>query len=287
MADYSIWALEFARLPGYPDAALVLGKHDGSRMLSFYYFVVQSEDRVILIDSGFSDNDFCSEQIDAYGIEEFSRPDKIMARIGLTPEDVDTIIITHHHWDHISGLNYFPNANVYIQQREVDNWMAKWGTPGPMRWLAFGLDPGTAADLARIGEEGRLRLVQGVADVTDGIQVRPAFDTHTAGSHYIVVEAGDGGAPFVFPGDVAYVYDNIGGLDGTEPMAPVGHLQGSTECCIRSTYEMLTTAGNDSTRVFPSHENRLWDRLPSISFDDGLHVAEIQLAPGVASRIGR
>ena len=26
MADYSIWALEFARLPGYPDAALVLGK---------------------------------------------------------------------------------------------------------------------------------------------------------------------------------------------------------------------------------------------------------------------
>jgi glyoxylase-like metal-dependent hydrolase (beta-lactamase superfamily II) len=286
MADYSIWALEFSQLPGYPDSALVYGKSDGARMLPFYYFVLQSEDRLILVDSGFSDNAFCVEQCQLYGVRGFTRPDRIMSRIGLRPEDVDTILITHHHWDHVSGVNYFPNANVYIQKRDVESWMSKWTVPPRMKWLCGGLDPDTGADLARIGGEGRLRLVDGVADVAPGIQLRPAFDTHTAGSQYVVLEPSDAGDHWVFPGDVAYVYDNIGGPEGTEQHVPIGLAQGSMECCIRSTDEMLTAANDNIGRVLCSHEVRLWDRFPTKEYDDGLHVAEITLAPGVVSRIG-
>jgi N-acyl homoserine lactone hydrolase len=284
MTDYSIWALEFSVLPSYPDAALVYGKLEGSRTLPFYYFAVQSEDRLILVDSGFSDNDFCSEQCQLYGVEGFQPPKVVMGRIGLRPEDVDDIIITHHHWDHVSGVPYFPNARVWIQQRDVDNWMAKWGAGERLSWLCGGLDPNTGADLARIGGENRLRLVDGVADVAPRISVHPAFDTHTAGSQYIVLEAGDG--PWVFPGDVAYVYDNIGGPEGDQPMVPIGLGQGNQECCVRLTDEMLTVAGNDIRRVLCSHEVRLWDRYPTKVWEDGLHIAEIALAPGAPSRIG-
>jgi len=286
MHDYSIWALELAQIPGYPDPALVYGKLDGARMVPFYYFVLQSDDRLILIDSGFSDSDFVSKQAELYGVRAFSPPDKIMARIGLRPEEVDTILVTHHHWDHISGLPYFPNATVYIQRREVENWMAKWTAPPRQKWLCTGLDPDTGAELARIGAEGRLRLVEGVADVAAGIQLRPAFDTHTAGSQYIVLKSSDGGGPWVFPGDLAYVYDNIGGYDGVDEHRPVGLAQGNMECCVRSTDEILTAANDNIARVLCSHEVRLWDRYPSKEFDDGLHAGEIFLAEGVASRIG-
>jgi len=285
VVDYSIWALEFAVLPAYPNSALVYGATEGNRVLPFYYFVVQSEDRVILIDSGFSDNDFCREACAAYGVEGFKAPAEVMPRIGLTPEDVDTIIVTHHHWDHVSGVPYFPNANVYIQQRDVDNWMAKWNAGPRLSWLSGGLDPDTGADLAKIDGDGRLRLVEGTTPVAPGIEVRPAFDTHTAGSQYILLEASDG--PWVFPGDVAYVYDNIGGEDGTEPMVPIGLGQGNQECCVRSTDEMLTVAGDDVSRVLCSHEVRIWEKYPSIQFEDGQHVAEIALAPGVPSRINK
>jgi N-acyl homoserine lactone hydrolase len=285
MAPYSIWALEFAQLPSYPDSALVYGAPEGARMLPFYYYVLKSDDRLILVDSGFSDNDFCMEQCELYGVRGFTRPDEIMARIGFKPEDVDTILVTHHHWDHVSGVPYFPNAHIYIQKRDVDNWMSKWTAPKRLKWLCGGLDPDTGAELARIGGEGRLRLVEGVEDVAPGIQLRPAFDTHTAGSQYIYLENNDGGDPWVFPGDVAYVYDNIGGPDGDQQHVPVGLAQGNMECCVRSTDEMLSAANDNIKRVLCSHEVRIWDRYASVEYDDGLHVAEITLAPGAASRL--
>jgi len=287
MADYSIWALEFSQLPVYPDRALIYGKEDGTRPLSFYYFVVQNKDRVVLVDAGFSDNAFCNEAVEGFGLVKFTKPDVILPRVGLTPEDVDAVIVTHHHWDHISGIPYFPNADIYLQKREAENWLTKITAPPRLKWLCSGLDPETGPDLLKAGEEGRLRLVDGTVEPFPGITIRPAFDTHTAGSQFIVVEPSDGGDNWVFCGDTAYVYDNIGGLDGTEMHVPVGVAQGSQECCVRSTDEMLTAAGDNIHRVLPSHENRIWERYPSITLDDGLRVAELQLAPGVASRIGR
>ena len=284
MADYSIWALEYVQLPGYPDTALIYGATEGTRMLPFYYFVLQHGDHVALVDCGFKDNEYGLEKIELHGMTGFSAPEKILARIGLAPQDVRDIIVTHHHFDHVGGLDYFPNARVWIQRREVDSWMHKFGAVPRLRWLAYGLDPDTGAALARVGGDGRLRLVDGVADVLPGVQVRPAFDTHTAGSQYIVIDAADG-TPWVLPGDVACVYENIGGPDGKDPMVPVGLATGSQECCLRSTDEMLTVANDDITRVLPMHDVRLWDRYPTVQHDNGLHVAEITLAPRVPSRL--
>jgi glyoxylase-like metal-dependent hydrolase (beta-lactamase superfamily II) len=280
-----MWALEFSYMHGYPDSALVYGKREGDRDLPFYYCVLQSDEHVILVDSGFSDNDYCQSMIDLYDIKQFTRPDVILPRIGLTPADIDAIIVTHHHFDHVSGVNYFPNARVYIQQRDVDNWMEKWSVPERMKWLSYGLDPGTGSDLANVAVDGRLHMTDGIEDLFPGISVRPAFDTHTAGSQYAVVQANDGGDPWIFTGDVVNVYDNVGGLNGDEPLMPVGHGQGSQECCIRAANEILTIAGDHTSRIVPSHEVRIWDRWPTKLFDDGLHVAELELAPGVATRI--
>ena len=57
-----------------------------------------------------------------YGLREMADSveyiDAVKA-IGVDPEKVKTIILTHLQWDHAWNLQYFPNATVYVQEREV------------------------------------------------------------------------------------------------------------------------------------------------------------------------
>lgn len=55
---------------------------------------------------------------------------KNLARAGVSPEDIETVLLTHMHGDHISGLldgdkPRFPNARVYCVNREYGYWLGK------------------------------------------------------------------------------------------------------------------------------------------------------------------
>ena len=46
-------------------------------------------------------------------------------QLGYKPEDVKHILLTHMHFDHISGLPDFPRAKVHVHRREYDSFTAK------------------------------------------------------------------------------------------------------------------------------------------------------------------
>ena len=53
-----------------------------------------------------------------------------LAKEGISPEQVDIILLTHMHGDHIGGLmkdgqRVFPNAQLYISEKEVGYWTNK------------------------------------------------------------------------------------------------------------------------------------------------------------------
>jgi len=45
--------------------------------------------------------------------------EKYLHQRGVSPEDITTIILTHLHYDHITGANDFPNARFIIQRQEL------------------------------------------------------------------------------------------------------------------------------------------------------------------------
>ena len=43
-----------------------------------------------------------------------------LASIGVSVTDIDTVIVTHLHWDHMSNCHLFPNAKFYLHKREYE-----------------------------------------------------------------------------------------------------------------------------------------------------------------------
>lgn len=85
--------------------------------------LLELDDRNILIESGLGKDKFTDKQKRNFGLLEESSVEESLAEKGLKPEDIDTILMTHLHFDHACGLSKyegeklvsaFPNAtNLY------------------------------------------------------------------------------------------------------------------------------------------------------------------------------
>ena len=62
---------------------------------------------------------------------------------GLTPEQVDTVFMTHLHWDHVENLDLFRHAEILVPRSEYDYAAevapSDWGTPPFVREILHGM----------------------------------------------------------------------------------------------------------------------------------------------------
>ncbi|MEE2908163.1 MAG: MBL fold metallo-hydrolase [Planctomycetota bacterium] len=124
-----------------------------------------------------------------FGIEDRT-VETALGEVGISPEQIDLIIVTHLHFDHAGGLTRmtpsgelvptFPNAEVVVQQREWDDALANRSTMNAT-YLRSHLDP--IADC--------VRCVEGEVLITDGLRVLPT-PGHTWGHQSVLVEETDG-----------------------------------------------------------------------------------------------
>ena len=289
MTDYSIWVLEYATSPRHPVSGVLYGRHNqGTMNLPFAYTLIKSRDSVAIVDVGYDAADFGGEIAASIGVVNWAGPREVLAECGITPDDVQHAFITHAHFDHMGGLNFFPNATFYIQEKELTSWVWAISKGRKFRFLMGGINPADVMRLVDLGVEGRLVSVNGYrANVIPGIDLVPAFDTHTAGSQYIVVSSGDSSEQvWVLSGDVVYTYANLQGEDAADPhFVPPGLATGSQTNLILAAEEMIERAGGELRRIVPVHEERLKENFPSRISDRGLRITEIALAKGETSRV--
>ena len=274
--SYSIWILEYGYVDRFPASNLFAAQpHEGHRRMPYCFGLVRSAGRCILVDTGFADQVVYDRLTAKYGDTRWLAPVDVLARVGVRPEQVDTVLLTHNHFDHAGCVDAFPDAHVWIQRREIESYLAAAARPARFEFLTRSCQADLPAQLA-----GRAAtLVDGTAEVAPGIELRPAHDTHTAGSQVVAVSnAADG--TWVFAGDNVYSYQNIEGLHGDGVLAPIAMTTGSAAAWLDFADTMLAGVGGDTRRILPFHEPAVWDRFPSATFGDGLHVAEVSLAGG-------
>lgn len=276
---YSIWVLEYGYVDRFPASNLFAAQpNEGHRRMPYCFGLVRSADRCILVDTGFADQAISDRLTAKYGSTTWCAPVDVLARVGVRAEQVDTILLTHNHFDHAGCVDAFPRAHVWIQRREIDSYLAAAARPARFEFLTRSCQ----ADLPEQLAARASTLVDGVAEVAPGIELRPAHGTHTAGSQLVAVTNPADGT-WVFAGDNVYSYANLEGLRGDGVLAPIAMTTGSAATWLDFADELLTSVGGETRRILPFHEAAVWDRFPSAAGPDGLHVAEVSLAGGHVS----
>ena len=92
--------------------------------------LIQHEGQNYLIDASVGNGKLTDKQKRNYGIWSEPQLEKSLAELNLTVEDIDALLMTHLHFDHIGGLTIpnnkgelvsrFPNAKIYVSAIEWD-----------------------------------------------------------------------------------------------------------------------------------------------------------------------
>jgi glyoxylase-like metal-dependent hydrolase (beta-lactamase superfamily II) len=198
--------------------------------------------RVILVDAGFYRQKF----VDQRRPTDYVRPSDALAELGVRPEDVTDIIVSHVHWDHADGVDLFPRARVWIQREEYEHHIGPQGEV-----LASAVDAEVAAMFARIRSEGRVNVIDG-----DGREIFPGITVYTGGRHtyasqYVGVRTDAG--TVVLASDNLYLYEN---LDRRLPIAQTL----DAESNVAAQGRMLELA-SDRRLIVPGHDPAVFERF--------------------------
>jgi glyoxylase-like metal-dependent hydrolase (beta-lactamase superfamily II) len=112
---HEVYAVRYATHARMRSENYILGDpHDEMTSISYYVWVIKGPHGTFVVDTGF----------DEVAEKERSRTllnpvGKSLKALGVEPDKVQNVIVTHMHWDHSGNYDLFPNARYHIQDTEM------------------------------------------------------------------------------------------------------------------------------------------------------------------------
>lgn len=243
---YEILAVKYARHSDRTrfDNFILADDHASPQPIDFFVWVVRNAHRTIIVDTGF-DHDEARRRNRPIERE----PVEALNDIGIDARSVETVIVTHLHFDHAGTLDRFPAARFHIQQSEV-----AFAT-GPCMCdeiLSRAYAPDHVCSLVKKIYSGRVQFHDGDGEVAPGVTVHKV-PGHTAGMQCVRVAAETGFV--VLASDATHLYENF---ERRKPFSVTVDLAETLKSYSR--LEQLATAHD---RIVPGHDPLVLERYPA------------------------
>jgi len=196
---HRIYAVRYGHLDRLSDLNFLGGDdHAQSMPLDYYVWVIKSADHTVVVDTGFD------AAAAARRGRTLLRPVAAgLAAIGVDPQAVQDVVITHMHYDHAGNVPLFPQARFHVQDAEMAYCTGRAMTHPH---LSAPFDADNVVDMVRRTFAGRVVFHAGDAELYPGVTLLH-LPGHTLGLQAVRVQTERG--PVVLASDVIHFWANL------------------------------------------------------------------------------
>jgi glyoxylase-like metal-dependent hydrolase (beta-lactamase superfamily II) len=198
-STYEILAIRYAHLERTARHNFLGGdEHDGPMPLDYYVWAIVNKDRTVIVDTGFD------ESAARRRGRQLVRPvaDGLKA-LGISPERVEHIVISHMHYDHAGNQDLFPRARYHLQEVEMAYCTGRCMADAEVGGF---FDADAVAAMVHKVFVGRVQFYDGDAEIAPGITIH-RVGGHTRGMQVVRIATERGWV--VLGSDSAHFYANL------------------------------------------------------------------------------
>lgn len=246
---YELFAIKYARhdrdaaqnFVGDPDP------HEGNMPIDYFVWVAINENRTVLIDTGFNATAAAER-----GRDLFRCPAEALSLVGVDAKEVEDIIITHLHYDHVGNFDLFPKAQFHLQDDEM-----QFATGRYMRHKALrhSFDIEHVVGMVREVYKDRVDFHNGDKELFPGIGIH-LIGGHTLGLQSVTVETKRGRV--VVASDASHLYHNMWDKRPYPTVLNIGDMMEGHD-------KLRHLAGGDEDLIVPGHDPLVLEYYPAPS----------------------
>jgi glyoxylase-like metal-dependent hydrolase (beta-lactamase superfamily II) len=247
LPEYEIFAIRYATRPARRTDHFIGGDpHDGPMPMDYFVWVICGADRVFLVDTGFT------AETAARRKRQFLRcPIESLGLIGVEPDSVTDVVLTHLHYDHVGNFHKLPNARFHLQERELS-----FATGRHIRYpyFAHGFEVEDVVGIVRLNFKRRVELYDGDTELAPGLTLHFA-PGHTAGLQVVRVRTKRGNV--VLASDASHFYEN---LETNRPFIAAVDISAMLD-----SFRKVERLADSRRHIVPGHDPLVMRRYPSPS----------------------
>jgi glyoxylase-like metal-dependent hydrolase (beta-lactamase superfamily II) len=251
---YEVHAIRYAMREARRHEHFIGGDpHDGPMPMDYFVWTAVSPGRAFVIDTGFT------EEIAAKRRRTYLRcPVESLRLVGLDPDRIEDVILTHLHYDHVGSFHRFARARFHLQEPEMH-----YATGRYMRFpkLRHSFEVEDVVGMVRMTFAERVVFHIGGAEIAPGISVH-AMGGHSAGLQCVRVNTARG--PVVLASDVTHFYEN---MESGRPFTTAFHVGEMLEG-----FERLRALAPSARHIVPGHDPEVMRRYPAAKGLEGVAV---------------